>query len=284
MARHYDRAMKRLVSVFTRDYVRFTMDTEPDAAEPVVIEEPDKELPSLSREVDFLARVQLGSDQILLLVEFQTRWTADMPKRMAAYCVRLFERYDEPVWPAVVVLRPGGALETQWTMEARGVTVAFCQFAVVPLWEVDAQRVVEQRLVGLYPLLPLMRRDNRGDRETLEWAQQLVLEQIPGREHRADAYVALRVLSGIAYPVSLVTDILRRTEMQLESPVYREILEEGREEGVRRTIVAMLTPRLGPPPDNLVARIEAVSDAAALDELVRRAAVAESWEALDVPC
>jgi hypothetical protein len=45
----------------------------------------------------------------------------------------------------------------------------------------------------------------------------------------------------------------------------------------------MLTPRLGPPPDNLVARIEAVSDAAALDELVRRAAVAESWEALDVP-
>jgi predicted transposase YdaD len=115
-------------------------------------------------------------------------------------------------------------------MEARGVTVAFCQFAVVPLWEGDAQRVVEQRLVGLYPLLPLMRRGNRGDRETLEWAQQLVLEQIPGREHRADAYVALRVLSGIAYPVSLVTDILRRTEMQLESPVYREILEEGREE------------------------------------------------------
>ena len=48
----YDRTMKRLTSVFTRDYVRFALGSDVGSAEPLAVEEQDKELPALSREVD----------------------------------------------------------------------------------------------------------------------------------------------------------------------------------------------------------------------------------------
>ena len=88
MAQEYDRTMKRLTSVFTGDFVRFVLGTEAFRAKAVKIEEQDKELASLSREVDCLCRVDRGGESSLLLVEFQTRWKADVPRRMAMACLR----------------------------------------------------------------------------------------------------------------------------------------------------------------------------------------------------
>ena len=53
----YDLTMKRLTSVFTRDYARFALGGDVGRAEPLGVEEQDKELPALSRKVDFVARV-----------------------------------------------------------------------------------------------------------------------------------------------------------------------------------------------------------------------------------
>ena len=274
----YGRTMKRLTSVFTRDYVRFVLGADPLDAETIVIEEQDKELPALSREVDFVARVRREEQDALLLIEFQTAWATDMPKRMAGYCWRLHERYDEPVYPVVVVLTPGGAVQRAWQMHAWGRLVASCRYEVMPLWEVDAADIKAQKLVGLYPLLPLMRWSEADPREVLEQSQQLILEEIRDREPRADAYVALRVLSGITYPLPLVSQILKRREIMLESPVYREILEEGRLEGLCADVLAVLEVRFGPLPDFLAQQVGQVTDRERLEALHRRAVLVESLE------
>ena len=65
------------------------------------------------------------------------------------------------------------------------------------------------------------------------WCGGSVKSVVPSRERRADAYVALRVLSGMRYPVSLIDHILRRKEIMVESPVYQEILKEGKVMGLR---------------------------------------------------
>ena len=289
----YDRTMKRLTSVFTRDYVRFVLGAEPVDAEPVAIEEQDKELPALSREVDFVARVRLEEQDALLLIEFQTAWAADMPQRMAGYCWRLYERYHEPVHPVVVVLRPGGVLRRAWRMHAWGRLVACCRFEVMPLWDLAGAVVMAQKLVGLYPLLPLMRWPETDPREVLEQSQQLILEEIPDREQRADAYVALRVLSGITYPLALVSQIMKRRALMLESPVYREILDEGRHEGEQKgrqegeqerlcaDVLAVLEVRFGSLPDSLAQQVGQVTDRERLEALHRRAVLVESLEVFE---
>ena len=146
-------------------------------------------------------------------------WEADMPFRMAGYTWRLYERYDQGVYPVVMVLRPGSRLEDEWTMQVWERQIAHCRFEVIPLWQVDAQTVIEQQLEGLYPLLPLMHWPQAEPASILEQSQRLILARIEGREARADAYVALRVLSGIHHPLELVQQIMQRRELMLESPV-----------------------------------------------------------------
>ena len=273
--------------MFTGDYVRFVLGAEVFHAEAVELEEDvDKELPSLSREVDFVCRVKLDGKSALLLIEFQTSWASDMPRRMAGYGWRLHERYDEGVYPVVVVLRPGGQLQGQWQMSAWGREVAWCRFEVMALWEVEAADVVSRGLVGLYPLLPLMRWRESEPAQVLARSQDLILAQVEGREARADAYVALRVLSGIGYPLELVNLILRRRELMLESPVYEQIMAEGREEGRKEGqqarlceyVLAVLEVRFGAVPSAMAEQVRRQKDREALEGLLRRAAVVESLE------
>ncbi len=223
----YDLTMKRLTSEFAEDYVRFALGKTPSYTEALEVEEVDKELPSLMREVDFAAKVTVDDRQAVLLLEFQTTWASNVPERMSGYTWRLFERYKLGVYPVVVVLRPRGRLQDEWVMKALDREIARFRFQVIPIWEVDGGGIVEQGQVGLYPLLPLMRWEGKGDREVLEESERLVVEGIEEGDRRADAYVALKVLSGIRYPLGLIDGIMRRRDIMLESPVYREILEEG---------------------------------------------------------
>jgi len=121
----------------------------------------------------------------------------------------------------------------------------------------------------------------------LEHSQRLILGGITPREARADAYVGLRVLSGIRYPWELVQQILHRRELMLESPAYREILEEGRqagreqgrEEGLRDDVLAALEVRFGAVPEALAEQVRRRQGRSGLEGLLRRAIVVESLEA-----
>ena len=291
----YDLTMKRLTSEFPEDYVRFALGKEPLSAEMLEVEEVDKELPTLLREVDFAARVQVGEDQAVLLVEFQTSWEADVPERMSSYAWRLYERYRLGVYPVVVVLRRGGELRDEWVMRALGREITRFRFEAIPMWEVDGEEILGQGLKGLYPLLPLMRWEERRIEEVLEDSQRLVLEEIEGRERRADAYVALQVLSGIAHPEKLIRGILRRREIMLESPFYREILEEGEARGLekgkaiglelgeenrlREDVLEVLEVRFGLVPPDVEESVRSLRGRKLLEGLLRRAIVIESLEA-----
>ena len=227
-------------------------------------------------------------------------WRRDMPRRMAGYTWRLYERYDLSVHPVVVVLRPGGSLKKSWRMVTWGWPVATCCFDVIALWEVDAAVVMAQGLTGLYPLLPLMRWEEEAEPAAiLEHSQRLILDGIAPLEARADAYVGLRVLSAIRYPSELVSQILQRRGLMLESPVYREILEEGRqagleqgleqgreegleqgrEDGLRDDVLAALEVRFGAVPAALAEQVRRRRGRPELEGLLRRAIVVESLEA-----
>jgi len=163
------------------------------------------------------------------------------------------------------------------------------------VWELDGAEVVAQRWTGLYPLLPLMQWEGKEAEVVLRKSQELVLSQIAERERRADAYVALRVLSGIRYPVSLIDRILRRKEIMLESPVYQEILKEGRamglEEGqarglelgqearLREDVLEVLEVRFGMVPYQVEEQVSRLRGRKTLEGLHRKAVLVESLEA-----
>lgn len=115
--------------------------------------------------------------------------------------------------------------------------------------------------------------------------------EIEGREARADAYVVLRVLGSICHPLELVQRVLQRREIMLESPVYREILEEGRAVGVKEgrelgqedrlrvDILEVLAVRFERVPADLEGQVGQVRGQKTLELLHRRAVLVESLDA-----
>lgn len=177
-----------------------------------------------------------------------------------------------------------------------GERVAHCRFRLLPLWRVPAQDVVAQRLVGLYPLLPLMQPQGRAEpAAVLAQCQELILEQVPPGEARADAYVALGVFGGLVWPVDLVMQILRRRALMMESAVYRHILDEGREVGrqqglqeglqqgqverLHKDLLQVLEVRFGVVPADLAERVQEFRDLEELEGLLKRALLVASVEA-----
>ena len=294
----YDITMKRLSAEFVEDYVRFALGRPASHVKVLEVTELDKELPALMREVDFVALVEVEGERFVLLVEFQTVWESDVPQRTLGYTWRAYERYGLPVYPVVVVFRKSGALRDRLDLRTLDLEVFRFRFRVIPVWELDGAEVVAQQWIGLYPLLPLMQWEGKSDEAVLRESQELVLTRIAERERRADAYVALRVLSGIRYPLPLIDRILRRKEIMLESPVYQEILKEGKamgleegkamglEEGkamglvsrLREDVLEALEVRFGMVPYQMEEHVRRIRGQKTLEGLHRKAILVESLE------
>ncbi len=291
----YDITMKRLSAEFVEDYVRFALGRPASHAEVLEVAELDKELPSLMREVDFVAKVEAEGERFVLLVEFQTAWENDVPQRTLGYSWRAYERYELPVYPVVVVFRKSGALRDRLDIRALELEVLKFRFRVIPVWELDGAEIVAQKWAGLYPLLPLMPWEGKSDETVLRESQNLVLSQIGEKERRADAYVALRVLSGMRHPVSLVDQILRRKEIMVESSVYQEILKEGKvmglqegkvlglqegqESRLREDVLEVLEVRFGLVPYQVEEQVSRLRGRKMLEGLHRKAIMVENLEA-----
>ena len=252
--------------------------------------EVDRALPSLSREVDFVARVRVEEEEVILVLESQTRWEGDVPERLFHYTSRLRERYRLGVHPVVLVFQRTGQLSDEWVMRGLGREIVRFGFEVIPLWELDPREVIARGLKGVYPLLPLMKGEEREVEVVLEESQRLILEEIEDRQERADAYVALRVLSEIVYPGALVRRILQRREIMLESPFYREILEEGRatglqegmekgmDERLREDVLEVLEVRFGRVPADVEEQVRRLRGRKTVEGWLRRAVVVESLQ------
>ena len=313
MVHDKDRAFKSLTARYAEDYAAFVLGTSA-GAEPFQLETQDRQLTALSRDVDFVARVQLEGQQVLLLLEFQTRWETDMPLRMAEYVLRLHRRYALPVVAAVAVLRRGGSMRNHWQIGVGERPTLSCHFQIIRLWRHSAQTVVAQRLVGLYPLLPVMAWGVTPPEAALEQCDQLILEQVQPGEAQVDAWIALRVFARTVFSAELVDRVLPRRPQMIESPGYEDLLEEGRVQGrlqgrlqgelqgelrgrlqgelqgrlqgevqgklqgQRDAVIAALEARFGPVPAAVAAQVGQLADLPLLSAQHRRAVVVESLE------
>jgi predicted transposase YdaD len=103
-------------------------------------------------------------------------------------------------------------------------------YTVIRVWDERRQLVIARRLVGLYPLLPLMRGED--DDETPEQALRESMAAVQGIEDEAlqlDLLAVMAILAGGKFPPDLVLSMIRR-EMVMESPIFQEWVKEERAE------------------------------------------------------
>ncbi|MDA8334580.1 MAG: hypothetical protein M0Z41_06245 [Peptococcaceae bacterium] len=151
-------------------------------------------------------------------------------------------------------------------------------YTVLRVWEQYRQDVVEARLVGLYPLLPLMKggKADETPREAMEESIRAV-QEVEDEAVRKDLLAVMAILVGGRYSPELVRSMIRR-EMIMESAVFQEwvkdIVEEKTAEaeakGRQEAICKFLNTRFGDISRDLQGRVKRIGNVETLDAILDR--------------
>src|SRR5258708_22394008 len=242
MAKPWDDSLKKLVHTDPQAFVSWFV---PEA---IFTGERPHELKHWTLEVDALLGVMVSDQEMLLHLEFQTSNDPSMAERLLRYNVLARSEHKLPVLSCVIYLLKDGEAPSsplKWKLP-NGQEVLQFHYQSVELGALSPEDLLRSGQAGLLPLLPLTNGGATRDIVESMFSGLLAarkIELVPigytlaslafSRENRADQDWLLRRFHEMH-------DILR------ETPIYQEILKEGREEGLealRRAILDVFTQR-----------------------------------------
>jgi hypothetical protein len=303
MKKRYDATMRDLFDPGPAAWLEFFGVPVPDPGLAQVI---DSNVSTISAETDKLLR-RVGPEPVIVHVEFLSGRDTGHPRKASWYDTIASQKHGEPVWSVLVLLRPaadGPELTGEYEREfpGRGRNHWF-RYDVVRVWEVPPDRFLKAGL----PLLPLAPISNVAD-EQLPVVLTEVAEQLrdeAGRELKATLWAATEILLGLYHSEERIKELTEEiTTMVLgiqgieESSVYQGIFKKGlaegeargeaqgfakgeakgRAEGAREILIRQGRKRLGPPDEQVLARIAAISDLERLNLFLERIFDATSRE------
>lgn len=186
--------------------------------------------------------VTSATEHFIAHVEAQTRWEKGVPARVVEYKALFWLNRHLPVHSYVLVLTPRGMpaeVPTSHTIVTPGLTLSG-DFVVVMVWELPAAEALATGSPNLLPFIPLM----AGGEALLENCAR-ALGKVRRRQRREALAMHFVVMGGLRYNRENLFDLIGRLTMipiqaLRESSVYQFILEEGREEGERKTLAEVL--------------------------------------------
>jgi hypothetical protein len=227
----------------------------------------------------------------IVQLDFQSSAAAWKHADVMAYHALLYAHYHVPVHTVIILLRPeAGHANTNGVIHyaprpGRG-KMDF-GYEVVRLWERPAEELLGADL-GVVPLAMLARLPENLSLEdglsalAQRLAERIIKEAPPDRARKllTDAYL----LTGLRLRRDAAARIFRGVRAMQESDTYLAILDEGQEKATRENILEFCEARLGPADESIRTQLSNVTDLARLKRMVRRAAIAGSWqEILDTP-
>ncbi|MDB5313162.1 MAG: hypothetical protein JWO38_7364 [Gemmataceae bacterium] len=279
MAGRFDAALKHLVDAFAADWV--------GAIAPLVglpaataVDPLDADLSTVQPAVDKVFRLRPPGAGLLHL-ELQASWDGTFPDRLLLYNVFLEHRYGGPVYTVALLLRRDAAAPNLTGLVTRGYPGGeeYLRFTyrIVRLWELPADQLLAAGL-GAAPLALLT--DDAVPRlpELVTRFADRVDREAPDRDAGNLLLTCGFILLGLRYDKDVIRTLFAGVQRMKESSTYQSILDEGRDEGLARGIVAarqedvmaLLQERFGTVPPEIESRVRAATDPTRLQAALRQ--------------
>jgi len=230
MAKLWDDSLKKLVQADPQAFVSwFVPDASFTGARP-------HELKHWTLEVDALLGVRVSGQDMLLHLEFQTHNDPAMAERLLRYNVLARSEHRLPVLSCVIYLLGSGEASTSplsWMLPTEQEVLRF-HYQSIELKALLPEEVVRTGLTGLLPLLPLTKNGARREIVETMFSRLLAAKKI---ELVPIGYTLASLAFSRENPVDQDWLFRRFHEMHdilRETPIYQEILKEGREEGLEQ--------------------------------------------------
>ena len=228
------------------------------------------EVQATERLADRAFRAQSGEERFVVYMEAYTRWQEAAPWSILVKSGLLSERERLPTVSLVYVLLPRGyrSQRGRIRLSANGSVCQMVCFREICLWKETPQPWWEDSpgLMALYPFC----------RHGLRSADALTHAASAIRNGESDSLIRANLLTTLAIFGKLVdrkVDVLGligRQQMK-ESPLYQEIMDEGKIETARTCLQAVLDGRFGNKATPFTKAIHGINDEASLLRLHRLA-------------
>jgi predicted transposase YdaD len=243
------------------------------------------DLATITTEADKILRVQ-AADPWIVHVEFETSHKPEIPLRIQRYNILARYRHGLPVQSIVVLLRPAadgptinGLLEDHLP---DGTRYHEFRYNVVRVWEIPAEEILK-RDVWLLPLAPVSQVAESELPALIRQMEQRIALELPPSE-AGELWVATYLLMGLTYKDTFARALLQGVRHMQESTTYQAILREGRELGkteeARQILLRLGGSEFGPAEPEILAIIDAIPDAAGINDLIFRIRTVATWEEL----
>ncbi len=220
-------------------------------------------------------------------LDFQSSAAAWKHADVLVYNALIYAEYHVAVHSVVILLRPQAAhsnlngLVSYSTSSGRGSMTL--RYEVVRLWERPAERF----LIGALGMTPFAMLGALPPGVSLEdglaaTAQRLI-ERID-REAPADQgrklLTAAFVLTGLRVRRDVARQVFRGVRKMKDSDTYMAIIDEGREEEVKKLIRLVGEKRFGDPDESVLSRITGITDLERLEQIMLRLHEVTNWQEL----
>ena len=272
MAKPWDDTMKRLIRAHPQHFVSWVLKGAIFKAALSI------ELKNWTREADFLLDVIQNERQMLVHMEFQSHEDEDMAQRLLEYNVLATREHTRPVLSCLIYLRKDSKIAESpliWELP-NGEKILYFHFIVIKLWEITAEELIQTDLTGLLPLVPL----------TKDGDQYGVIDEVATKLATAKEYNLLEFARRFA---SLVfKDGSDHEWLNGRFAMYRDILEdswvvqeerrEGKRDGLRQALLAVVQARFPEIIDLMKKQIDGVEDPESLQDLLVKISLAQNVE------
>lgn len=183
-------------------------------------------------------------------------------------------------------------LEDKWDDDK---TLDF-SYKAIKVWEIKKNAIIERKLKSIYPLMPLMEREEEETDDAIIEKTVETIKTVENAALQADLLAVMSILAGEAFASELVKKYVRR-EMLMNSPIYNEWVEEERKESalkaakeatinnLKKNLIELLEGRFDIIPLSIRKNIEIINEKYILEELFKKAIkmpTIEEFEALTI--
>ena len=283
-----DIAIKGLMQHSTQDWIKLLFsDVEVMEIQEI---ETDKVPAKKESRMDKLVKVETKKENLLIHMEAQAYHDRAMAARMLRYRADIWESYlnknnELPsIKQTVIYLYENKFVKRNELKDTWGDTITIdYKYNVIKVWELDRKRIIKEKLVGLYPLIPLMKEDGESKEKILKETVE-VIETVQDEVIKGDLLAVTSILSEDKYSPELIKSFIRREQL-MQSSVFDEWVREEREETeiktIKKMILEQLREKFGFFPKDIKQDIEEINDKDTLSVISRKMVIIETIEELE---
>lgn len=272
-----DIPVKRIMQIRPEDYVEFIV---PGCEKEWITEFNPEKVPKRESIMDKLLLITTPEEEFILNIEPHAYYDKTMPARMLRYRADIWEytlhrNMGTPSIKQVVIYffkkddNKIYSLNDNWGEES---TLKF-SYKAIKIWENKKDAVLQKKLLGLYPLLPLMKKELNETNEDVMKKTVGAIQMVEDEALKADLFAVTSILGAYAFTAELVKKYIGR-DMLMNSPLFNEWVEEERKEAAkesaRKYILELLTEKFDFVSKDIRNSIVAIDDIEVLDELLKK--------------